>query len=179
MKIKKYSKNKKIIVYVVVVVAIIIGAFGYRLWLDTQTTDQSQHNDSQTSRRINSVDLNPPSNSEVQAGIEKKKDALEDNDTPTSDTVGVTITSANQNDPLIQIRTLIDYVGSEGSCELTMIHDTHTVTKKTTIQTLSNSSTCAGFDVPLSELSTGTWTIRVAVTADSQTGSATGSIRIQ
>lgn len=97
---------------------------------------------------------------------------------PTSDKVGVTITSITTNDNAVQVRSLIEAVTSSGSCTLTFSKNGTNVVKTSGIQALPSSSTCKGFSIPLGELSKGTWNVTLNVTADNKTGSATASFEV-
>lgn len=101
--------------------------------------------------------------------------------TPSSDgksVVDVVITAANQNSSLLQIRVDIATLSS-GVCTLTLSKSGHAdITKTAATQSLSNTSTCQGFDIPVSELSPGEWTIKVQYESPSLTGTTTHKIRI-
>lgn len=93
--------------------------------------------------------------------------------------VDLTITAANQNGSLLQIRTLIAYVSSSGTCTLTLTKGTQTITKTTAIQALASTSTCQGFDIAVSELSPGTWNASVNFENTDVTASATKGVSVQ
>jgi len=95
-------------------------------------------------------------------------------------TVSVTITSANQSDTTLQVRSLIGAVVNTGSCTLTLSNGSRTGTKKSGVQPTANSSTCQGFNVPVSELSSGTWSMMISFTDSNLSGSsATQKVVIQ
>jgi len=74
---------------------------------------------------------------------------------------GVSVSRTSQSNSLFSIGTLIDVVTNEGSCTLTMTKGSAVVTKTASVQAGPSSSTCAGFDIPLAELSSGTWTLNI------------------
>jgi hypothetical protein len=47
------------------------------------------------------------------------------------------------------------------------------------IQALASSSTCKGFDVPLSQLSSGTWNISIDISVGSKTGHITDQVKVE
>lgn len=98
----------------------------------------------------------------------------------TQKSVSVTITSANQNGSTLQIRALIGAVEDTGTCTLTLSQTGHqTVTKTAGIQALASTSTCQGFDVPTSELSTGVWHATITYDSSTLTGATTKDVTIQ
>jgi len=145
------------------------------------------------------VDYNPPTQEQIDAGNQVKEENLKqdeatnpktgDSSTPDSNqtqtpaqqnTVGVSITAANQNGSMLQIRALINTVTSSGSCTLTLTKSgSPTVTKTANVQALPSSSTCQGFDVPVAELSSGTWAATVQYNNGATKGSATQNVVVK
>jgi hypothetical protein len=93
-------------------------------------------------------------------------------------TVTVTISAANQNDGVLQIRTLISAIASNGTCTLTLTKENATITRTTDVQSLPSSSTCKGFDIPESELTPGVWTAKLLFENETIKGEATRSITV-
>lgn len=138
-------------------------------------------------------DTKPPTKEQTQAGNTLKTDIVNEDraaqgkppipgtnssssSTTTNAQLDVTITAANQNGSVVNIRSLISTVTSNGTCTLTLTKDTSTVTKTAGIQPLANASTCKGFDIPTSELSQGTWHISLTISSGSKTGTASGNV---
>ncbi len=95
-------------------------------------------------------------------------------------TVTVSITAANQNSGMLQIRNLIEAVDSTGTCTLTLTKSgSTTVTKTAGVQALASSSTCQGFNIPVSELSKGTWNIDLLFENSTLKGTASKTVDIQ
>lgn len=134
----------------------------------------------------NQINYEPATPEQQQAGVDAKTGT---SDTPAAPattpgsslkSVEVTITAANQNGSTLQIRTLIGVVENTGTCTLVLSRSGQTsVTKTAGIQALSSSSTCQGFDVPVSELSAGTWQALITFESSTLTGTATKSIMVQ
>jgi len=94
--------------------------------------------------------------------------------------VTVSITAANQNGSMLQIRSLIEAVDSTGTCTLTLTKSgSATVTKTAGVQALASSSTCQGFNVPTSELSKGTWSINLVFENSTLKGEASKTVDVQ
>lgn len=183
MKIQQKSRrlNIRIITAIAIVALLIIAAciFAY-----------SKHIGPFYSAPASQINLKPATSAQKHAGEQQKKQtAIPNQDTkqdlpPTTDAnnkaLAVTITALNQNGNTVQIRSLIQAVLNEGTCTVTLTkNDGVTVTKTSSIQHLSSSSTCEGFDIPTSELSSGTWSVALTVNSNDISGGATGKITVQ
>lgn len=94
--------------------------------------------------------------------------------------VSAEITSANQDTSRLRVRTLIQTVTSDGTCTLTMQGPGgKTYSATAGVQALPSTSTCKGFDVPLSQLASGSWTIKLTFSNTNLTASASKAITIQ
>ena len=158
-----------------IVLATIIGAGllitrHYQLW-------PFQPAPSQPSTTTQQIDYNPPTSDQVTAGAATKEATADNAVNPTtnqggsSQPIGVSFTSI-QPGSVVHIRTLIDVVSSTASCTLSMkgpANREYSTTVST--QALASSSTCQGFDIPMSSLASGAWTITVTVTDSDRTGS--------
>lgn len=185
MKIKnKHKFPKKIIVICIVAISLFacapIYVYNFKGNLFGWKSSQDSIDNSSP------IDYNPATEEQKQAGNRAKSGS---NDTPLAPTiipgsnkkgVQVTITAANQNESTLQIRSLIGAVESTGKCTLTLTSTGQsTVIKTSTTQALASTSTCQGFDVPISELSVGAWRILIEFSSDTLTGSVTKDIVIK
>ena len=152
--------------------------FGWKIAQNTPTT----------------INYGPPTPNQLQNGTTIKSNNASPNSTSGSDqpsaptpisessqkSVSVSITAANQNGPTLQIRVLIGVVENKGACTLTLEQTGQkTVTKTAGTQALASSSTCQGFDIPITELSTGVWHIAVTYNSPLLTGATTKDITIK
>lgn len=71
------------------------------------------------------------------------------------------------------IRATIDQFIS-GTCDLVMTANGKTVTRSVNIVNTPTASVCDGFDIPVAELSSGTWQINIKLTSGDKTGTITG-----
>ena len=146
-----------------------------------------------------SQDMNAPTEEEKRAGNDAKKATIEADQnnkgvstgsdplpSPSPDPasgksmVGVEITAANQNDSSLQIRSLIKATTASGTCTLTMTGPTgQTYSNAAEVQALPNGSTCKGFDVPVSSLGSGQWTVKIDFANDTIFGTTTKIIEIK
>jgi cytoskeletal protein RodZ len=142
------------------------------------------------------TNLNPPTEEQKKAGLEIK-DSSDSSSTPkqggvdqppaptpqpgtSKREVDMTITAANQNGSTLQIRTLISALVNTGTCTLTLTSPSGSlVTKSSGVQPQSNTSTCKGFDVSTTELSSGDWKATVIYDSDTLTGSASTTVSIK
>jgi hypothetical protein len=91
----------------------------------------------------------------------------------------VEITIAQINGDSFRVRTLLGDVSSQGSCTLNMESTAgDTYSTSVGVQAMASSSTCKGFDIPLSELSSGTWTVEVVYKNSSESSSASKEVVI-
>lgn len=137
------------------------------------------------------TNLKPATTAQKQAGEQQKKQTAIPNEdtkqnppqsaTPSGSTasLAVSITALSQNGTVVQARSLIESVITDGTCTLTLTKGATTVTKTSDIHPLSSSSTCEGFDIPTSELSAGTWQVNLTVTSNGASGNASGKITVQ
>lgn len=93
-------------------------------------------------------------------------------------TVSVLLSSANQNDGILQVRIMIGALISEGTCSLTLSRNGAIVTRSAGVQALSNSSTCKGFDIPVTELSSGSWTAEIKFENSNLLGTTTSQVKV-
>lgn len=183
MKINKRNKllNKNNLLIAAAVLFVLLIAFGMSETFGLTHIIHREETKTINNGNSTKIDTNPPTQEQIDAGNEIKSGGS--NDTPASPTtvegsdkksVQVSITAANQNDPYLQIGVQIDTVTNTGTCTLTLTNgQNETVTKTAGVQALAKTSTCKGFNVPVSELSAGNWHIKVNYTSDTLTGEAT------
>jgi hypothetical protein len=143
-----------------------------------------------------SINLDEPTDEQKQAGDDIKKQNLENEgkdstgNTDTTETpetqpgpdkskVSITITSSSADTTTYRLRALISALESSGTCTLTLTKDQQTVTKTADIQPSATTSTCKGFDIPVSELSAGQWNATLTYESDTLLGSASTSVTIK
>jgi hypothetical protein len=194
MKIRKTKRFKKTLFIAFVLVFLILVGFGYYLtflkgnlfgWgpfvvnksstnYDAPTDEQLQAGDDITDRAKkssnngtdpNSVGSDQGEKSTSQAGQSKKS-------------VSVSFSSVNQNDGILQIRIEIAALTNEGRCSLKLTNETKSFTSTANVQALSNTSTCKGFNIPVSELSKGKWSAGVIFDNPSLMGSASSEVTV-
>jgi hypothetical protein len=178
MKIKSKSNTGKKTALAAVVLTILAVAVGAYVLLNksNQPPVQKPH-----------VDLSPATSDQIKAGNEIKKQSIEQATKPnvgsdsaqsSSTPLATQITAASVEGDTLYIRNDISGIYETGTCTLTLTKDGTVVTKTAGVQALPQSSTCKGFNVKTSELSSGNWTIKIFVTIEGQTATATGSVKV-
>lgn len=185
-------KKLSLIGLAAVLTAGIVGSSLYALhvwpFAGSHTTDPS--------KEVTKVDLSKPSKDIIDSANDAKKQIPSGDGSTTAKSsetttkpaaqpgvktdAGLRITSANQSGNLVLIRTLIQTLTDKGTCSLAMSGPSGgSYTATAAIQAMASSSTCAGFNVPVSSLKTGTWKITVSINSDTLTGSDTSEITIK
>lgn len=132
------------------------------------------------------TDYNPPTSDQIEAGDEAKKqteggavgsdpspEPIPPTDGSSKSTVGMEITAANVESGTLYLRTLVQTVTNSGNCTVSGTGPGgKTYSANAGIQAGPSTSTCKGFNIPVGELSPGTWQFRVNFENDSLQGSA-------
>lgn len=181
----KKTQKKTIIISASIVSVILLGSIFYVFGLNGTILGwpNRKHNESA------GTNLTPPTKQQVDSGNDVKKQTITKDqsskpNTATSTATApqpftVTVSASGKTDQTFQVRVLIDKLMSDGVCTILLQKDGATITKTAKTQALSSSSTCQGFDIPLSSLSSGTWSYTITVTDSDGTNSAVnGSIAI-
>lgn len=187
MKIQSKKMFKKPLIIVAAIMALLaVSALTYVYVFNGSTLDWDSHKTSSDDTPLTNLDK--PTDEQIEAGEEIKRESVEKNEAineNSSDqsgeigTVSVIITAAEQSSGQLVIRSLIQTVSNEGTCTLTLQKtDGTTVTKTAGVQASASSSTCKGFDVPVSELSPGEWRITVNYKSESLEGAAGHTVTI-
>lgn len=180
MKIKtKSNTGKKIAITSTIIVLVAVAA--------ASTYFYFHHSDQQPVQKPH-IDLNPPTKEQVKAGEQTKKQSVDSAIKPTNSdssdqpssgsSLKTEITAASVQGGTLYIRNSINGIYQDGTCTLTLTKGSSVITQTAGIQPLPQSSTCRGFNVTTSQLSSGTWTIKITVTIGSQSATATGSVAV-
>jgi len=172
---KKSRSKKKLIILVVALLVVIAGSVFAYAKLANPAKDQDSSATGQNNSETTKTNNNPATPQQQNAGSNQKQDIVDkdqNQSTTPPDSLTVTITAANQNGSVVNIRSLVNTVSSDGTCTLTVTNGSSKTTKTSGLQALAGSSTCQGFDLPVSSLPKGTWHIVLSVTAGNAKGSA-------
>lgn len=179
MKLKQKSSKKKVIfIASSCILAALLAVSVYAFY----TARKSSEPTAKDTASLHGTDPVDALSDEEQQSYEeqKKQEATEPQDPadePETDLV-ITFTSVSQNDSSVRVRAEIDALIADGSCKLTLTKDGRTITKTAVTYPMANVSTCQGFDIPTSELSPGTWNVRLNVSKENQAGHATTTVDV-
>lgn len=95
--------------------------------------------------------------------------------TQNPDNVSITATQTDSSTVTVQTK-LVGY--SDGSCTLTATNGSKTFNQTAQVIYAPDFSTCAGFSVPVSQLGTGTWNVKLDVTSRGNTQSKTTNVEV-
>lgn len=191
MKIQNITKKsyKKIVlgtVGVVVILGLLTGGFLYFHRTKTSVNPSA----------INSVDYNKPTGDQTANGNNIKQSSAttgkagDTSDTPPAPTpqknsdksiVQISLSSSIQNGQVYQVRTVIDSVVSDGTCDLSLTNGTSTLNYTANVQPQASISTCQGFDIPINStsLTPGAWNLKLTYNSNTLTGSLTSTINVK
>lgn len=189
MKLPRKTNKKKLLIIAAAVIVLLGGA-----------TTAAYFSHMWPFNHSSSINMKPATKEQKDAGQKIKQNNANqeaDNTTPNSKPTGsdqpapptpqpngksvvtMSITAANQNGSLLQIRSLIEIVNSSGTCTLTLSKaGASSVVKTAGIQPLASSSTCQGFDVPVSQLSQGIWSVDLVFENNSLRGETSTTVDI-
>ena len=176
---QRTSKRRRLLLVVALLFVLVIstgaGAWYYTNQLDSQknTADGSANGDStdqDDTDGLPDADVDDPTSNSVKTN---------DPSPASSGDTKVEITAAYVNGDTFDIRTLIDRVTASGQCTLSMKSDSgKSYSASVGVQALPSSSTCKGFSVPMSSLSSGVWNITVSYVNDGKTSTASKEVVI-
>lgn len=188
MKIIQTTNTKKIVVIASAITILLAATIAYAYYSKIGPF---------TTHSNDSINLNKPTKDELETGERIKEQSvipdggksasgsdpapdpqpIEDSD---KKSVHAEITVANQNESTLQVRTLIQTVTSMGTCTISMDGPQGKIyTSTADVQALASSSTCKGFDIPLDQLSPGTWVLSLNYESTDIIASASKEITIK
>lgn len=184
LKQKNFFTKKKIIITVLALALVGGGVYAYSKTHSSPSSSSDSTSKTQTDKSQNKeVNKAPATSDQVQAGNDAKLNTVTQNDaqsTPTPASFTATITAASQYNGTVSIRTLISGVVSQsGTCNLTITNGSQKITNSAATQALADSTTCQGFNVPVSQLGSGTWNITITATINGQSASASKTLAVQ
>lgn len=89
-----------------------------------------------------------------------------------------TITTTRVSGDNLIIRIEIDQFLTSGTCDLILTQNEKTYSEKTSIFADASTSTCEGFNVPITNLKSGNWQIQIILSSSEKTGKIEGEVDI-
>ena len=196
MKIQKKHNSKIMTLALTAILLLVVGygllSYKIKLWPFTKSQFNAATEEQKTAGQdIKKRSLDNPDKSnkeEKQSSSETKTPQGSDpspKPTPSSNggkpavSVSITATTIDKVANVLYIRSLIQAVSSSGKCTLSMNNDSGNVySSSTESQPGPSTSSCKGFNIPLSKLSPGKWKIAIHYEDDSVTGNTEGEVNI-
>jgi len=170
MKINTQSRNKKrtiLLVVIILVITVIVTGSLIHVFVYKDELFKNQPTDNSTIDKTDNAsdnDKKPKNNSD-----EKPTDNQNHNDVQ-KETISGYITSKDVSGGTLILRTQINELLGSGTCNLRLTKGHSVITRTAQVIDSASTSTCYGFDIPVSELSSGVWEIEVHITSGSEYG---------
>jgi len=185
LKIATNKAKRMRIISLFIVISILLAFSGFYIY--STFMQKRKDNNTNSTNKNQELNLKPATEDQKNTGNQIKSNKSNDTppppvDIPNSDkkSVQMSITAINQADSLLQIRTLINAVDSNGLCKITISNNSNVIIEETAeIQSQASISTCKGFDIPMSKLSKGSWNIKIDYASDNYTSSVTKEYTIE
>jgi len=129
--------------------------------LDEPSNEQKQQGEDTKQDIIDSENNNSDSSSEQNISKEEGSSS----ETPSTNKLETIITVLEADEKTLYVRSETQGIYAEGSCTLTLTKSGKTITKNASVQALPQTTTCKGFNIPRSELSSGTYSVTLKVSA--------------
>lgn len=165
------NRKKALVLLIVTSIAIASLVIGYIVWAKIITSSDTNDTDI---RPVNTPSLESPTTEQKEAGTAAKEDFINKQESNSTDTADITISSNTLNGAYYQIRTIISVIDDAGTCTLTMTSPGRTtVSQSTGTQSMGSYSVCKGFDIPTDMLGTTTsWSTTITYTGSQVSVSA-------
>lgn len=144
-----------------------------KVFVDRQNAAQEQ------SQTVIVLDTKPTETKQEEKEEEKIIPAQNEGEDPNQleSLTGNLTTNRVSNGKLI-LRVNINQYLSTGICTLTLTSGGNVITKTANIVAVASTSTCEGFDIPVSELSSGSWQININIKSGDKSGTIIGEQNI-
>lgn len=169
---------------IVLTIAYTATAFATKLWPFDMSSEQAAHqsNDNATEKESSTENINATEGTPAPGTTTTAKDTPAES-TPQQTSGTVSIPFAQQNGDTLRITTLINGVQNTGTCTMTLMKESTTITVPPVgIQAGPSSSTCQGFNLPISsypQLTAGVWDISISVDTGTAKASATSKVTVK
>lgn len=179
MRVQKKSSKKPLIITLSAILIVGFGAAAFYLapsQNDTQLKSQTRNNDGSENTTEQPSSSNQPTREEEKENLP----AYEGGDVSQNNDITGVINYKSVAGSNLVLRTTINQTISSGTCSLALTNQntSASITRTANIAANPSSASCEGFNIPLSELSSGTWNIEVTVTSGNKTGILKDSVTI-
>ena len=170
------KKNKQQIIIIVIIILLLLGGGAFFYWFSLTQSDNNHLNDKTNDNSKTKIDND--SKNETNNENEKTINDPQQNTVASSPEINGFLTSKNISDSALILRVQINELLPNGTCSLILSNGANIVTKNSDLINSATSSSCYGFDVPLAELSNGTWQIKITIQSGDRTGIITDEVMI-
>jgi hypothetical protein len=178
---KRRKRNKKPFYTVFMLVLLIVaGIIGFLVWKSFNEEDKPKETSEVEVLPDNNVKEEEKKEETVEKPVEKEKVVQYDGDDPNeaSEITGV-ITYAGVSGSNLMIRVNIDQYLSGGTCKLILTRGGNSIyTASAGVIDAASTSTCEGFNVPVSTIGSGAVNIVINITSGEKTGEIRGEATI-
>ena len=178
---KMAISRRPILVVIIILIIALIALVLAKILTNNAVESESQPNDnvtSQTTTQTDSTNLNEATNSTEATSDKTPKQYEGENANNYTDLTGA-ITYAEVSGTDLIIRTTIDQeLPTSATCTLTATSGNNSITEQSGIINNPSSSSCEGFTIPTSRLSSGTWQLEIKVTGNNKSGIITGEVTL-
>ena len=163
------SHKKTLIIGLIVILVASSISFGYvkrhtvkKLFSSSSATAPTTDENGNTGPKINDVNYGPSSSIDNEQ-INQQKEHTNTPTPVTSDQINATITNTRIVNNLAQVSVLVSGTAT-GYCDIVLSKAGATsVSKTVNMATIESIVTCENFDIPVSQLTTGTWKVLVTL----------------
>lgn len=181
---KKQSSNGKILYFsAIAVLFIVFGLFVLEKSHVINFYTKDTPAETEEVQPINTIDYSPASPTDNEDIDKQKEDGSLGNDSMqqpnNSAPINVVLTAAGQDQvggPVVVKALLTDV--TNGTCALTLTKDGIAKNYSAAVINTGTYYSCEGFNVPVGDLSSGTWMVNLSVTSGSRTGMAEQSTEV-
>ena len=182
---KKRKRNKKwlswLIILILLVGAVVVCVLVKKAYFEDKPEPKEGDNVPAVAQEIEKEEEKKEEEEEKkEETVEKEKTEQYDGQDPnTTDSLTGVVTYAGVNGDNLMIRVNIDQYLSSGSCKLTLSRDGNSIyNSEAGIVDSAATSTCEGFNVPVSELGKGNVQIVIYINSGNKTGQISGEAEI-
>lgn len=180
---RKSSKLK--IAIIVAVVLVVIGGGLAAAYMVNKTNEANTAADRAKQVSPEGIDYGPATDEQIDAGVDQKGKDHSDQPTESNQGDSISVSFTALNPPVagvsstLTVRAEIGIVSTTGTCTLTLTKGSTVITKQAGLYAGPTTSTCQGFDVAESELSSGSWNAQLKVVSGDREGSVSRTFTVQ
>ncbi len=181
---KKTNIVYKILILIIMIVLTLFALYLNQLWPFNVVKKQTED---QTTIKINQTDgfKNSSSNQQQSQKSDNKEaknikpEVIQQEGQPNQSTISAVINSKNIVNDRVSIRVTISQYLSKGKCNLTLSKGPLEYKETANIIPNPSSSTCAGFDIPVSKLDPGNWKIKININSEDKSSMISDELEIK